>query len=185
MNSENNYEILTGDSIVLSKAKESDWQSMLTRVWSDGEVYKWMLFQPTLTAEDAIERCRRSIAFQKDHFAWFVAVKSTDEAIGLCAMRDNGDGHWEECGICIGKAFQGRGYGKEILSLLLDLSFNKLGAEDFRYGFFTDNEKSKKLAEKFGFVFDRFEDMTRPWDGARKKIVSCLLSKEKYLSLGK
>lgn len=184
MSSEKSYEVLRGEGIVLRKAREEDYASMLKHVWGDEEVYKWMLFQPTLTLEDAIARCKRSIAFQKEHFAWFVALKDTDEAAGLCAIRDNGQGHWEECGICIGKAFQGRGYGKEILSLLLDLSFNKLGAADFRYGYFDDNEKSKNLAEKFGFVFDCYEDTVRQWDGAPKKIVSCILSKEKYLSLG-
>ena len=176
------YETLVGEHIVLRKAKEKDALSMLKHVWGDEEVYRWMLYQPTLTEPDAEERCRRSIQFQKDHLAWFVALKDTDEAIGLCAIRENTPGHYEESGICIGTAFQGKGYGKEIVSLLLELVFIRLGAEDVRYGYFQDNIKSKRVAEHFGFVYDHTEEMVRPWDGSPKKIDSCLLTRDRYLA---
>ncbi len=176
-----NYCTLTGAHIVLRKARMDDYRSMLKHVWGDKDVYRWMLFQPTLAEADAIERCRRSIQYQKDHLAWFVAIKDTDEAAGLCAIRENEPGHYEESGICIGTAFQGKGYGKEIVSLLLELAFLELGAEDLRYGYFQDNVKSKKAAEHFGFVYDRSEEMIRPWDGSLKKIDSCILTREKYL----
>ena len=174
------WQVLEGEHIVLRKAREADWQSMLEQVWGDEAVYQWMLFQPTFTREDAIERCRRSILFQQDHLAWFVALKDTDEAIGLCAIRETEPGHFEESGICIGKRYQGKGYGKEIVSLLLDLAFQKLGAADVRYGYYQNNLRSKKLAESFGFVYDRTDELTRPWDGALKTIDSCLLTRERY-----
>ena len=81
------YETLVGEHIVLRKAKEKDALSMLKHVWGDEEVYRWMLYQPTLTEPDAEERCRRSIQFQKDHLAWFVALKDTDEAMELVFIR--------------------------------------------------------------------------------------------------
>ncbi len=176
------FDTLVGEHIVLRKARETDWRSMFEQVWGDEAVYRWMLYQPTLTEEEAVERCRRSMEYQKDRCAWFVALKDTDEAIGLCAMREDPPGHCEECGICVGTKYQGRGYGKEIVSLLLDLAFRKLGAEDMRYGYFRENEKSRKVAESFGFVYDRTEEMTRPWDGAVKVIDSCLLTRESWLS---
>ena len=175
----NRYAFLTGTHLVLRKAKESDYLSMLKNVWGDEAVYRWMLYQPTLTEADALDRCRRSILFQKDHHAWFVALRDTDEAIGLCAIRETEPGHFEESGICIGTAHQGKGYGKEIVSLLLDLAFQQLGAEDVRYGYFQDNIKSKKVAEAFGFVFDRTEEMVRPWDGSLKIIDSCILTRDR------
>ena len=155
---------------------------MLKHVWGDEEVYRWMLYPPTLTAEDALERCRRSIEYQKDRFAYFVARSDTDEAIGLCAIREESPGHYEESGLCIGKDFQGKGCGKELLALLLDLAFLKLGATDFRYGYFQDNLRSKKLAEHFGFRYDKTYELTRPWDGAVKIIDSCILTRESYLA---
>ena len=174
------YEVLEGKIIRLRKAREDDYQSMLKHVWSDEAVYRWMLYQPTLTEEDARERCHRSMEYQKDHYAYFVTLKETDEAIGLCAIKENEPGHFEESGICIGTAFQGKGYGKEIVALLLELAFMKLGAEDFRYGYFHDNEKSPKVAESFGFRYEKTYELTRPWDGSVKTIDSCILTKEEY-----
>ena len=176
------FEVLEGKNIRLRKARKEDYQSMLKHVWGDEAVYRWMLYQPTLTEEDAIERCRRSMEFQKDHYAYFVALKDTDEAVGLCAIKETAPGHYEESGICIGTAFQGKGYGKEIVALLLKLAFEELGAEDFRYGYFLDNDKSKKVAKSFGFRYDYTYELTRPWDGFVKTIESCIMTREEYES---
>lgn len=175
------HEYLEGEHIRLRKAREADFRSMMKNIWADKDVYRWMLFQPALTEEDALDRCRRSMNYQQDNFAWFVALKDTDEAIGLCAMKEETPGHWEECGIGLGTAYQGKGYGKEILALMLDLAFRVLGALDFRYGYFRGNEKSGKVAESFGFRYDHSYDLTRPWDGAVKQIDSCLLTREEYM----
>ena len=174
------FDTLIGEKIILRKAKMSDYELMLKNVWGDEEVYKWMLFKPTFTIDDAIDRCKRSIKFQKDHYAYFVALKDTDEPIGLCAMREYEPQRFEECGICIATKCQGNGIGKDILSLLLDLAFNKLNAKDFRYGYYQDNIKSKSLAMHFGFKYSETEEMVRPWDGAKKQIDLCLLTKEEY-----
>ena len=179
----NQFTEVPGAHIVLRKARPGDAASMLENVWGDEHVYRWMLYPPTATEAEAQERCERSIRFQQDHYAWFVALKDTDQAIGLCAIRENGPGHYEEAGICIGEKHQGKGYGKEIVSLLLDLAFRKLGAADVRYGYFQDNERSRKLAEYFGFVYDHTEEMVRPWDGSVKTIDSCLLTRERYFTL--
>lgn len=177
------FDRLEGKHIVLRKAKEDDALSMMENVWADEKVYRWMFFPPVFSEGEAMERCRRSVQYQKDNYAWFVALKDTDQAVGLCAIRENEPGRFEEAGICIGTAFQGKGYGREIVSLLLKLAFEKLGAEDVRYGYFRDNEKSRKLAESFGFAYDRSADMIRPWDGAAKKVDSCILTREKYFGL--
>ena len=52
----NRYAFLTGTHLVLRKAKESDYLSMLKNVWGDEAVYRWMLYQPTLTEADALDR---------------------------------------------------------------------------------------------------------------------------------
>lgn len=174
------YEKLEGKTIVLRKARAEDSASMLENVWSDENVYGRMLFKPTFTADEAIGRCRRSEEFQKDHLAYFVALRENDEAIGFCGISETSPGHYEECGICIGTKYQGKGIGKEILSLLLDLAFDKLGAEDFRYGYFQDNGRSKRLAAGFGFRYEKTGETVREWDNAVKTIDYCLLSRDEY-----
>ena len=174
------YEIRIGKNIILRKAKMSDTENMLKNVWSDERVFSSMLFQPTFTLSDADERCQTSIKFQQDHYAYFIALKDTDEAIGLCAITEYEPNKYAECGICIGVNHQGKGYGKEVVALLLDLAFNELGADTFKYSYFIENTKSKNLAKSFGFEYLNSEDIVRPWDNAKKKIDNCILTKDKY-----
>ena len=112
---------IEGNNIVLRKAKFDDYNAMLKNVWGNEDVYQWMLFKPTFTIDEAIDRINRSIIFQKDNYAYFIAIKDTDEAIGLCGIREYDFMHYEESGICIAPKYQGMGYGKEVLSLLLSL----------------------------------------------------------------
>ena len=176
---------LMGTHIVLRRAQEKDWPSMLRHIWSDEAVYQRMLYPPTFSEEDARDRCRRTIAFQKEHFSYWAALKDTDEAIGYCALKEPEPGHFEESGIAIGQAYWGRGFGKEILALLLDLAFVQLGAEDFRYSCFQENTVSAKLAEHFGFRYESSCSLTRPWDGAEKTIRSFILTREAYFAPAK
>lgn len=174
------YNELIGEHIILRKAKSDDFASMLMHVWADEDVYKWMLYTPTLTIEDAILRNERSIEFQKNNYAYYIALRDTNEAIGLCAIKEYEPHRFKESGICIGVKYQGNGYGKEILYLLLNLAFTKLNAIDFEYGYFQDNIKSKRLAEFFEFKYNHTEEMIRPWDQERKMVDLCLLSKNDF-----
>ena len=174
------YERLESKNIIIRKSKETDYLSMLN-VWGDEEVYKWMLFTPTKTIDEAKDRLKRSFEYQKNNFAYFICLKDTDEAIGTCGIREYEPNRIEEMGICISTKYQGLGYGKEVLSLLLDLAFMKLNAKDFRYGYFIDNIKSKKLALSFGFKYYETEELIRPWDNEKKVVDLCLLTKDEYL----
>ena len=128
-------------------------------------------------AEDG-EEGEITISVPKDNYpiglfvGYYRDEKMTDEAIGMCAIAESDPGHFDECGICIGTRYHGRGYGKEIVALLLDLAFRKLGAADFRYGYDPDNTPSRRLAASFGFRFDKSYPLTRPWDGQVKDIES-------------
>ena len=44
-----------------------------------------------------------------------------------------------------------------------------------------EKHKLNYVAEHFGFVHDRSFDLVRPWDGALKRIDSCILTREEYL----
>ena len=150
-------------------------------VWGNEDVYKWMLFTPTKTIDDAKERIKRSIEFQKNNFAYFISLKDNNTPIGLCAIKEYEPNKYEESGICISTKYQGQGFGKEVVSLLLDIAFNKLNAKTFRYGYFIDNISSKKLALYFNFKYNETKEFIRPWDKEKKLIELCLLSREDYL----
>jgi RimJ/RimL family protein N-acetyltransferase len=175
-----NNESIIGDNIILRCAQDNDYLSML-KVWGDKDVYQWMLFTPTVEESDAKERNKRSMEYQKSHYAYYIAKKDTNKPIGLCAIKEYEDGKIKESGIAIAIEYQGLGYGKEVLKLLLDLAFNKLDAKSFQYGYFIDNIKSKRLAEYFHFQYGGIEEMVRPHDQEKKITELCILKREDYI----
>lgn len=181
----NKYNPIIGNRIILRNGINSDYESMFKNIWNDEDVYKWMFFKPVYTLEEAIERNKRTMLFHQSQYVYYIALKETNEAIGLCGIYEYEESRFQECGICIGKKYQGSGIGKEVVSILLDLAFNKLNANDFRYSYYIENEKSMKLARHFHFKpFERIE-IIRPWDKEKKIIERCLLSKEEYQKLDK
>ncbi len=172
---------IIGDKIILRKAKLDDITSIWQNVWNDEKVYQTMLFTPTLSLSDALNRMIRTTNYQALNYAYFVCDKITDEAIGMCAIQETTEGTFEECGLCVGGAYQSQGYGKEMLSLLLDLSFNKLNAKEFKYSCFEDNNKSKSLLKYYNFKFTDKYNIIRNWDKKEFIVENYILLKEDYI----
>ena len=154
----------TTQDLILRKARFTDWQAMYRNVWSRPESFCYMVLELTTTESAAQDRIRRTIEFQKDRHAYFVCLKSTDEAIGFTGIAPLEGDVWEETGICLGPDFWGRGYGWQVLQSLLDLA-RELGAKTFVYSSWEENEASRALAAKAGFEQYDAERHTRARDG--------------------
>ena len=157
-------EELVGKRIILRKAKVSDLESMYYNVWSNNEIAKYMFWEKTNSYEAAIDRLNRSIEFQKNNFAYFIALNSTDEAIGFCGIKKEGNTVFET-GICIAEQYQNQGLGSEVLEVLLKLAFNVLNANNFIYACMIDNVRSEKMCLKYGFKYLETKKEIRKWDG--------------------
>ncbi|MCI8391689.1 MAG: N-acetyltransferase, partial [Roseburia sp.] len=70
------------ESLILDKAKYSDWKEMYCNVWSQSESAKYMAWNITTNEEDAKIRIMKTIAFQKAHYTYLVYDKATGKAIG-------------------------------------------------------------------------------------------------------
>lgn len=173
-------ERLETKNLVLRKARESDLEAIYNNVWSDQEIAKTMLWEPTKTLEDAASRLERTIKYQSVYHAYFVCLKETNEPVGFAGVRKTDDGGYEESGICVARKYWGLGYGKEILGALLELSFCVLGAKRFVYGCFKDNVRSRKVALRFGFEYINSYEITREHDGVTFVVDSYELTKDKY-----
>ncbi len=156
--------------LILDKAKLEDWRAMYRNVWSRPESFRYMVLELTTDEEEARERMRRTIEFQKSHEAYTVFLRSTGEAIGFAGVEEMEPGAWGETGICLGPDFTGQGYGTQILEALLAYA-KALGAREFRYSAWEENEASRALAERFGFQRVASEAYTREHDGRRYTLV--------------
>lgn len=142
--------------LILKKAEFPDWEQMYRNVWQHAQTARYMLWSVTTDEEDAKERMRRTIAFQRDHSAWTVYEKASGQAIGFAGFQ-NENGVCEDTGICVGPAFVGKGYGKEILNALLDISMEQCGAREFIVSCRSENAASRGMILGCGFRFSHQE----------------------------
>ena len=152
--------------MLLRKAVPTDLEDIYHNVWSDEELLSFTLWRRSDCLEEARERLERNFAYQKKNpYIYFIEEKSSHEVIGFGGVLDMGEGVISEGGLCIARKWQSKGYGKELLALLLDFAFLELGAKEFRYSYFKGNERSASLCAKYPFVHLEtvvVEDAPRP-----------------------
>ena len=150
--------------LILDKAKQEDWLPMYKNVWSRPETFRYMVIENSPSEAEAQARMERTIAFQQGRESYTVYLKSTREAIGCTGLAPLEGDTWEETGICIGPDFWGRGYGWQILQALISRA-KELGAKEFVYSSWEDNQASRALAAKAGFKQYGAECHVREHDG--------------------
>lgn len=152
------------EKIILRKAKLEDLDSMWNNIWQDKELAKYMLWKPLENIEEAKIRLEKTIEYQKSNLAFYICLEESDEAIGFLGAANIGDGVFEDCGICIANKYQGKGFGKQSMQLLLKMIFEELGGKEFIYSCFEENKKSQRLCESLGFEYKYAKQNTRKWD---------------------
>ena len=150
--------MLETKDLILAKAKFSDWEDMLHNVWSHPVCAQYMYWQVTTDPESAKQRMERTIAFQKAHNTYLVYEKATGRAIGFAGVESFDPDICMETGICLGPAYQRRGYGKQILRCLMDYGKTHLKARTFLYFTREENQPSIALARSLGFTFVSAEE---------------------------
>lgn len=88
---------------------------------------------------------------RENKYALFVYLKKTGEAIGFAGMRELERGIYEETGIALGPEFVRKGYGRQILTALLEEA-GKLGAKEFH----ACNRTAMPLPERYSCHVDLY-----------------------------
>lgn len=143
--------------LFLGKAAPADTQALYDNLWSQEESARYMLWQPVGSMEEAQERMKRTIEFQKDHLAYTVYEKASRQAIGFAGIVEIADKVYEDTGIAVGPQFVRRGYGKEILNALVKYCFDELGAVKMVCSCRSQNTASRNLQLSCGFRYSHSE----------------------------
>lgn len=151
--------------LILDKGRPEDWNAMYRNVWRHPESARYMMWRVTEREEDAPDRMRRTIEFQKTHDTYLVYLKDTGEAIGFAGVERVSPTTWEEGGICLGPDFVGRGFGKQILQCLLRYA-QGLGAREFVASAREQNAASRALITSLGFTQFAAEEKVDDRDGS-------------------
>ena len=150
--------------LILRKAVYEDWKSMYLNVWSRPETARYMVWRVTADEVGAKERIERTIAWQKTHDAWLVCVKDSGEAVGFGGVKRLGPDSWGETGIALGPEYVGRGYGRQVLLMMMKYC-RSLGGREFVYSTRAANEASRALALCCGLVDGHSEQRRDPRNG--------------------
>lgn len=159
--------MLETKDLLLRKAVFGDWRDMYRNLWSHGESARHMLWSVTLTEEGAQARIERTIAFQEKNHAWLVIERKSGQAIGFAGMVQISEGVWEDTGIAIGPEFVGRGYGKQILTVLMDYAARELGACQFICSCRSENAASRGMILSCGLSYLHTENRIDPRNGQK------------------
>jgi len=149
--------LLETDDLLLKKARFDDWESMYRNVWSRPEAAKYMAWRLSASEEDARERIRRTMVYQASHDTYCVYEKKSGQAIGFAGVEEIRPHIFQDAGIALGPDYVGKGYGRQILKLLLEYC-RSLGGTEFYYFTRAGNMASKALALSCGFTCQYTEE---------------------------
>lgn len=150
--------MLETKDLILKKGVIDDWKPLYENFWRQEETARYMLWSAKKTEEEGLEMTKGAIEFQQvNPTAYFVYEKKSGQPIGIAGMKEMEPGVFEDSGIGVGPAFVGKGYGKQILSALIEQAFVEYQADKFIYSCFQKNVASAKLALSQGFHYVRSE----------------------------
>ncbi|XCP86219.1 GNAT family N-acetyltransferase [Roseburia hominis] len=151
--------LLETKDLLLKKAEFEDWKAMYRNVWSRPETAKYMAWRVTTSEEDARVRIQKTIKYQENHDTYLVYEKKSGQAIGFAGVEEIAPHIYQDASVALGPEYVGKGFGKQILRLLLEYC-RSLGGKEFYYSTRANNEASKALALSCGFIYRCAEKKT-------------------------
>ena len=148
---------LQTDRLILRPWREDDAED-LYKYASDAEVGPPAGWPPHTSVENSREIIR-TVLSAPDTFA--VCLKEDGKPIGSIGFHRKDlaeDDDEYELGYWIGKAFWGKGLIPEASREMLRYAFEELGMNRIWCGYYDGNEKSRRVQEKLGFVYQRMTE---------------------------
>ncbi len=153
--------------LILHEGADNDWYDLYINLWSQPKVFLYMFAEPCVDEESAKKKTAAYTEMHKQiKTEFFVYDKRLGQAIGIAGIKELAPKQWTVTDIAIGSAFQGQGYGKQILTALITLAFDLCGAKQLAYDCFTKNVASKALARSCGFIYSHSEEAEHTKNGA-------------------
>lgn len=150
--------MLETQDLILRAGSEEDWEFLYQCFWSRPETFTYMFQKPSSTPEHAQ---KKTAAYADMHrhvpTEFFVYGKENGKPMGIAGIKALSPGIFTITDIAIAPMCHHRGYGKQILSALIQLG-TLLGAEEILYNCFRENEASHRLAQACGFRYVKTEE---------------------------
>lgn len=151
-------ERLETQRLILRRFELRDAEAMYRNWASDPEVTRFLTWPPH-TGPDVSRAVLESwvAAYARwDYYQWAVVLKENgDEPIGsISAVKVNNDIACAHIGYCIGQAWWHRGIMTEALGAVMDLFFDRVGAERIECRHDPRNPRSGMVMKKCGMTYE-------------------------------
>ena len=145
---------ITTERLFLRRIKQADWK-MISYLRSDKEVNKFVKRPNADSKEKALEfisKINKGIEDQ-NLCQWVITEKNSIEMIGsICLWNFSEDRKTAEVGYDLSPKFQEKGIMNESLKSILEFGFRNLNLDFIEAYTQKNNESSKKLLERNGFI---------------------------------
>jgi ribosomal-protein-alanine N-acetyltransferase len=151
---QNHFPEIKTERLLLRKLVLSDWE-MISYLRSDEEVNEFVKRPNAKSKEKAlkfISKTNNGID-NKEIYYWVITKLNCDQMIGsICLWNFSKDQKTAEVGYDLSPTFQKQGIMHESMNSIREFGFNKLNLDFIEAYTHRNNESSKKLLERNGFV---------------------------------
>ena len=142
---------VSGDRIELRDYRDSD-REFCTEMWFHPENGRYLSDPDQAHVDGKFRRALDSLEDNKDGF-YCVAWLKNGQRLGTCCLFPEEDGSWD-IGYCVHRRYWGRGYGTEIVGLLIEYVRGQ-GGKSLTAEVAKENAPSNALLKKLGFQAER------------------------------
>lgn len=140
---------LYGQSVCVRNYTGAD-LAFLTDMWFDRENGRYLSDPTREYVDEAYQKALDTMEEEESGYYLVVELADTKEHVGSCCMFPDETKRVYDIGYCIHKRYWKKGYGSEVISLLLTW-LREQGAESVTAEVAAENAASNALLRKFGF----------------------------------
>ena len=148
-------EILETERLILRKLSMEDLYDYYERIGSDGEVSKYMLWEPHQDIGETLATFEKALASYEEgnYYRWVAEEKNGDGIIGTMSLL-RFDEEENSCSFAymFAKDWWGKGYATEAMKAVLNFAMEKMGITRIVADHFAGNEASGAVMRKLGMV---------------------------------
>lgn len=150
-----NFHPIETERLYLRQLRLEDVYEYYERLFGDGDVSRYMLFDPHQDIGESLESLQRKLERYEEgpYYCWGVTTKEEDSLIGLIELL-RFDEAAESCSFVymLGCDYWGQGYGTEMLQAVIRFAFEELGIERIVADHMTKNPASGAVMRKAGMT---------------------------------
>lgn len=150
----------TKDLVFKTEISDDEIIRLHQNVFCHEQCARYMLWKANSDISYTIERLKKW--HNEIYKFYYVCELETGEPIGFLTFLEN-EHIIKDIGLCVGKDYFRKGYGKQILKSLISYSLSK-GVQEIEYSAFHENEASIELAKSLGFSFSHDKKSIRKHD---------------------